>query len=79
MTFFPVQEFQAVVYCGQGSRLYPLTIKDTYPKALLPLTGKPMLHYPLEWLEREGIYGNQFNTDASRNILLWTRRDRRFT
>ena len=52
-----LQEFQVVIYCGQGTRLYPLTDKETSPKALLPMVGRPLIHYPLEWIEREGLYG----------------------
>ncbi|PKK79616.1 nucleotide-diphospho-sugar transferase [Rhizophagus irregularis] len=48
-------EFQAIVLCGYGNRLYPLTEDNNIPKALLPLANKPMLHYVLDWLERAGI------------------------
>ncbi|ORY53047.1 hypothetical protein BCR33DRAFT_711435 [Rhizoclosmatium globosum] len=44
------KEFQAVILCGSGAKLFPL-IDDNCPKALLPLANKPMLFYQLEWLE----------------------------
>ncbi|EEB06616.2 translation initiation factor eIF2B gamma subunit [Schizosaccharomyces japonicus yFS275] len=48
-------EFQAVVFAGYGNSLYPLTGDDVLPKALLPIGNKPMLHYPLQWLEVAGF------------------------
>jgi translation initiation factor eIF-2B subunit gamma len=63
-----VQEFQAVVYCGQGSRLYPFTDKENHPKALLSVAGKPLIHYPLEWLEQEGIFGKSSHCISSHTI-----------
>ncbi|CAB11281.2 translation initiation factor eIF2B gamma subunit [Schizosaccharomyces pombe] len=48
-------EFQAVVFAGFGNSLYPLTGSDALPKALLPIGNKPMLHYPLYWLEAAGF------------------------
>ncbi|KAL9653121.1 hypothetical protein ABK040_006339 [Willaertia magna] len=48
-------EFQAVVLAGgQGVRLYPLT-SDHSPKALLPIANKPMIHYCLTYLEKNGF------------------------
>ncbi|EPX75310.1 translation initiation factor eIF2B gamma subunit [Schizosaccharomyces octosporus yFS286] len=48
-------EFQAVLFAGFGNSLYPLTGNDSLPKALLPVGNKPMLHYPLYWLEAAGF------------------------
>lgn len=49
-------EFQAVILCGTGHHLYPLTEPNHIPKALLPIAGRPMIGYVLAWLERDGIY-----------------------
>ncbi len=38
---------------GFGKRLRPLTEK--LPKPLLPVAGKPILEYQLEWLSRNGV------------------------
>jgi molybdopterin-guanine dinucleotide biosynthesis protein A len=45
--------FQAVILAGPGTSLEPLT--QGIPKALLPVAGKPMLHYALQWIESAGI------------------------
>jgi translation initiation factor eIF-2B subunit gamma len=41
---------------AQGSelliRLYPLTHEAATVKGLLPLANKPMIYYPLQWLEK---------------------------
>ena len=42
-----------VIAGGQGTRLYPLTQKS--PKALLPVSGKPMISYPIKTLVDGGI------------------------
>ncbi|TPX35740.1 hypothetical protein SmJEL517_g01952 [Synchytrium microbalum] len=51
-----VPEFQAIVLCGYGSRLYPLAADEGVTKALLPVANKPMLYYQLNWLENAGVY-----------------------
>lgn len=45
---------QAIILAGGlGTRLGPLT--QGLPKALLPIQGKPFIHYQLRWLSRHGI------------------------
>ncbi|TFY60192.1 hypothetical protein EVG20_g7506 [Dentipellis fragilis] len=52
------REFLAVVLAGFGNELQPLTSshgEEPCPKALLPIANKPMIDYPLTWLEQSGI------------------------
>jgi mannose-1-phosphate guanylyltransferase len=42
-----------VLVGGEGTRLRPLT--ETVPKPVLPLVGKPMLAYTIEWLAGHGV------------------------
>ena len=48
-------EFTAIILAGYGGSLYPLTEPENVPKALLPIANKPMISYPLTWLEQAGI------------------------
>lgn len=49
-------ELQPVILAaGEGSRLFPLT--DTIPKCLLPIGNKPMIWYPVHYLEQYGFQG----------------------
>ncbi|KAJ7209486.1 UDP-3-O-glucosamine N-acyltransferase [Mycena pura] len=51
-------EFLAVVLCGFGNELSPLTSdhgEEPCVKALLPLAKTPIIDYPLSWLEQSGI------------------------
>lgn len=51
-----LMETQAVVLAGgRGRKLYPFT-EDT-PKALLPVANRPLLYYPLLYLQNEGFAG----------------------
>lgn len=42
-----------VLAAGRGERLRPLT--DATPKPMLPLGGRPTIHYPLRMIRRAGI------------------------
>ncbi|KAJ3370357.1 hypothetical protein GGF31_004187 [Allomyces arbusculus] len=48
-----MSELQAVILAGPGKSLSPLT--QGTPKALLPIAGKPMISYSLQWIESAGI------------------------
>ncbi|KAI0743943.1 UDP-3-O-glucosamine N-acyltransferase [Daedaleopsis nitida] len=52
------REFIAVVLAGFGNELLPLTSSqgdEPSLKALLPIANKPMIEYPLSWLEQSGV------------------------
>ncbi len=38
---------------GRGERLRPIT--DSVPKPMVPLNGRPMLSYQVEWMRRQGV------------------------
>lgn len=44
-----------MILCGFGESLYPLTEDDDQCKALLPICNRPMLSYPLAWVEEAGV------------------------
>ncbi|KAJ6499401.1 UDP-3-O-glucosamine N-acyltransferase [Mycena sanguinolenta] len=51
-------EFLAVLFAGFGNELSPLTSDhgdEPCLKALLPVANKPLIDYPLTWLEHSGI------------------------
>lgn len=49
-------EFLAVVLCGPGQDLYPLTGTDgAAPKATLPVANRPVIDYVLNWIEESGL------------------------
>ncbi|KAJ1978853.1 Translation initiation factor eIF-2B subunit gamma [Dimargaris cristalligena] len=50
-----VLEFQAIILAGNQGNIYPLAADDNLPKALLPIANRPMIAYPLQWLEATGI------------------------
>ncbi|KAH0827789.1 UDP-3-O-glucosamine N-acyltransferase [Lanmaoa asiatica] len=61
-TVDPVQsvprEFLAVILAGFGNELLPLTSDvgdEPFPKALLPISNRPMVDYALSWVEQSGI------------------------
>lgn len=43
-----------VLAAGYGERMRPLT--NSIPKPLLPINGKPILHYTLQMLKKNGIF-----------------------
>lgn len=47
-------EFHAIILCGPGKQLTPFSkVRSTgVPKALMPLAGKPMVEYVLNWCEK---------------------------
>jgi NDP-sugar pyrophosphorylase family protein len=50
----PISEFQAVILAGGlGTRMLPIT--TSIPKPMIPVNGKPFLHYQLELLARYGL------------------------
>ena len=49
-----------ILAAGEGTRLRPLTL--TTPKVMLPLAGKPLLEYILDWLRFHDI------TDVAINL-----------
>ncbi|PJF18517.1 40S ribosomal protein S8 [Paramicrosporidium saccamoebae] len=55
MTKNQVSDVQAVVLCGPGHRLSPLTDEEKLPKCMLNIANRPMLYYPLTWLMQAGI------------------------
>ncbi|KAJ1800259.1 Translation initiation factor eIF-2B subunit gamma [Coemansia sp. RSA 2399] len=48
-------EFKAIVLALPDDSMFPLTERQSMPKALLPVANKPMLWYVLQWLEQGGI------------------------
>lgn len=55
MTKGPNSDIQAVILCGPGHGLDPLVDEDVSIKCLLPIANKPMLYYPVTWLQQSGI------------------------
>lgn len=47
-------EFNAVIFCGQGHNLIPLTSpgESRISKALLPVANKPLIEYVLKWCDQ---------------------------
>lgn len=48
-------EFQAVILCGPGKKLHPITTGTC--KALLPVGNKPLIQYVIEWCKKAGFAG----------------------
>lgn len=48
------EQFYALTIAGgRGERLKPLT--DNLPKPMVPVNGRPMLSYQVEWMRRQGV------------------------
>jgi len=43
----------AILAGGFGKRLRPFT--EEYPKPMIPVAGKPLLEYQIEWLKKHGF------------------------
>ena len=49
-------EIQPIILAaGRGRKLYPFT--EDGPKALLPVANKPLIYFPLQYLQNEGFTG----------------------
>lgn len=57
MTKGPNSDIQAVILCGPGHGLGPIIDEETSPKCMLPVGNKPLLYYPITWLQQSGISG----------------------
>ena len=47
------QSYALIIAGGRGERLRPLT--DNLPKPMIPLNGRPMVSYQVEWMKSQGI------------------------
>lgn len=63
-------EFHAVICCGKGGGLSPLSMaRETgYPKALLPIGNKPMIEYVLEWCDKAPFRAISVVADTESNV-----------
>lgn len=51
------QEYTVVVLAGgRGQKLTPLS--ESVPKCLLPIANRPLISYPIEFLEKSKFTGN---------------------
>lgn len=68
--------YHAIIFAGgSGSRMIELT--TSIPKCLLPVANKPMLWYPLNYLESAGFSGMSFISFFNRKLhLFFCRSDR---
>lgn len=59
-------EFNAVIFCGNGHNLIPLTAPGEYrtSKALLPVANKPLIEYVLEWCDQAPFRSVNIVTDV---------------
>ncbi len=51
--FLDEKFFALIIAGGRGERLRPLT--DDIPKPMIPINGKPMLSYQVEWMRDQGV------------------------
>lgn len=63
----PKSRLAFVLCAGVGRRLQPLTLR--YPKALLPVRGRPMVFHVLDALRRHGVRRFVVNLHAHPSIL----------
>lgn len=47
------KSYALIIAGGRGERLRPLT--DSMPKPMIPLNGRPMLSYQVEWMKSQGV------------------------
>lgn len=60
-------EFLAVVLCGLGQDLFPLTgVGASSAKATLPVANRPLVDYVLSWAEESGLSSSSFSLFCSR-------------
>lgn len=59
-------EFNAVIFCGNGHNLMPLTAPGEYrtSKALLPVANKPLIEYVLDWCDQAPFKSVNIITDV---------------
>jgi translation initiation factor eIF-2B subunit gamma len=65
-------EFNAVIFCGDGHNLVPLTSpgESRIPKALLPIANKPLIEYVLEWCDQAPFKSVNLITDLKNEKLI---------
>ncbi|ONH74554.1 hypothetical protein CAS74_002377 [Pichia kudriavzevii] len=65
-------EFNAVVFCGDGQNLGPLTSpgESRIPKALLPVANKPLIEYVLEWCDQAPFKSVNLVTDMKNEKMI---------
>ncbi|KGK34504.1 hypothetical protein JL09_g6349, partial [Pichia kudriavzevii] len=65
-------EFNAVIFCGDGQNLVPLTSpgESRIPKALLPVANKPLIEYVLEWCDQAPFKSVNLVTDMKNEKMI---------
>lgn len=49
----PERLFAMTIAGGRGERLKPIT--DSVPKPMVPISGRPMISYQVDWMRKQGI------------------------
>jgi NDP-sugar pyrophosphorylase family protein len=57
-----------VLAAGEGTRLRPLTFDR--PKPMLPINGRPLLEYTVEWLRQHGIRDIAINLNYCPDVIV---------
>ena len=57
-----------VLAAGEGTRLRPLTLDR--PKPMLPINGRPLLEYIIEWLRQHGIRDIAINLNYCPDVIV---------